>query len=286
MKSYILTLSKFKPIIEINHETDSSVMLVLDNETGKHYAAKIYQNSPKSSILQEIEYMALFHHSTLVNFIGYSLSDFNGNPNITIIMDYCSNGSLSDYLNKKKMNNTELQIVIIGICRAMKYIHQKKFIIRHLLAVNVLLDENLHPHVFNFTKYNNNDIFYDDRTLGLQYYIAPEIIKKMNVSNKSDIYCFSILLFQLVTKKYNIYDGEMTVAECIQNVVINGQRPEFPKSINQNIKELIETCWSDDPDNRPEFDELFQKFAFDSKYYLDGVDVEKLNSYVSSILLD
>lgn len=56
---------------------------------------------------------------------------------------------------------------------------------------------------------------------------------------------------------------------------------------------LIEKCWSKDPQNRPSFEEIFNKFAYnfsesifereDDEYYLDDVDVEEVISYADSI---
>ena len=46
---------------------------------------------------------------------------------------------------------------------------------------------------------------------------------------------------------------------------------------------MILKCWSEDPDERFTFDEIFNKLAFDKEYLLDGVDTEKLNAYVNSI---
>lgn len=74
-------------------------------------------------------------------------------------------------------------------------------------------------------------------------------------------------------------------------------RPEFTVPIKESLKKLIIQCWSDDPNERPTFDEIFKKLAFnledsvydvfeddeDYKFYLDGVDVDEVLNYAYEI---
>ena len=78
-------------------------------------------------------------------------------------------------------------------------------------------------------------------------------------------------------------------------------RPSFdlkniPK-IKDSFKELIEKCWSKNPEERPTFEEIFRKLAYnkevdddnddeekkENNYYLDNIDIDKVLSYVYSI---
>lgn len=74
-------------------------------------------------------------------------------------------------------------------------------------------------------------------------------------------------------------------------------RPEFTVPIKESLKKLIIQCWSDDPNERPTFDEIFKKLAFnledsvydvfeddeDYKFYSDGVDVDEVLNYAYEI---
>lgn len=62
-------------------------------------------------------------------------------------------------------------------------------------------------------------------------------------------------------------------------------RPQFPKNVKEPIKNLIEKCWSANPDERPDFKEIFNKLAgiVGDDYLLDGVNKEELNEYVKSV---
>ena len=72
----------------------------------------------------------------------------------------------------------------------------------------------------------------------------------------------------------------------MKDLVPNGLRPTFPAAIKQSIKNLIEKCWSQNPTDRPTFEEIFHKLAFNiednesqnsyDEYYLDGVNIDRL----------
>ena len=74
-------------------------------------------------------------------------------------------------------------------------------------------------------------------------------------------------------------------------------RPKFDFPIKKEFKTMIENCWSEKPQERPTFEEIFNKLALiknnDSedddhfsvkKFCLDDVDYDELFSYVESIL--
>ena len=56
---------------------------------------------------REIEIMNLMH-PTIINFIGYSLTDFEGNYAVTIIMDLAKKGSLDQLLQNSKKSLADL----------------------------------------------------------------------------------------------------------------------------------------------------------------------------------
>lgn len=82
----------------------------------------------------------------------------------------------------------------------------------------------------------------------------------------------------------------------MKDLVPNGLRPTFPAAIKQSIKNLIEKCWSQNPTDRPTFEEIFHKLAFNiednesqnsyDEYYLDGVNIDRLFEYINSIIDD
>lgn len=129
-------------------------------------------------------------------------------------------------------------------------------------------------------------------------YMAPEIISGSKYGPKADVYAFGIFLYEILTNKipYPEYQSGKMAEFIFTNKVVNeNYRPKFTVKIKESLKALIEQCWSADPKDRPTFIELYNKLAFneddmdgsissiDGKYYLDGVDVDAILSYIDEI---
>ena len=106
---------------------------------------------------REVKIMMNCQHPTIVKFIGYSILDFNEENNLTIIMELAKNGSLENIIKNiqrangpKNYNNTTRQIILIGISRGLKFLHDRNIIHRDVKAGNILIDENLYPKITDF----------------------------------------------------------------------------------------------------------------------------------------
>lgn len=78
--------------------------------------------------------------------------------------------------------------------------------------------------------------------------MAPEIIKNTEKSEKIDVYSFgSIVYFILIGGKIS----QLTLQDLIGN-------KKIPSPFTQNAKEIIEYCCNENPQIRPNFDEIVE----------------------------
>lgn len=320
------TPKKSKYIIDIKNYTIKkliqtggfgSVYLVENKSTKEQFAAKVIIAPDdtakfKKMINLEIGILIRCQHPTIIQFIGYSTQDFYDQNNVTIIMEHAKNGSLEDILKKVKKsladinyNNTTRQIILIGIAHAMKHLHQNNIIHRDLKPGNVLIDDEFHPKVtdFGLSKFNETVLStLQSMQCGTNIYMAPEMIDQKKCSGKVDVYSFGILMYEVVTDQIPFppfAQGKMKLQTLHQKIVNENYRPDFNAYVKKSIKNLIERCWSKDPSERPTFDEIFKKLAYniedsiydidddedlgENKYYLDGADEDEILSYVDEI---
>tara|TARA_B100001287_G_C22644166_1_gene511756 strand:- start:151 stop:1377 length:1227 start_codon:yes stop_codon:yes gene_type:complete len=122
---------------------------------------------------------------------------------IYVALEYCENGTLHKFLNKRPLKEKHCRFYFSQIISALKYLHKINILHRDLKPQNILLDKfnNIKLTDFDFAKYADNNTVL--KTIcGTPLYMAPEIIKYKRYNNKSDIWSIGIILFQMITGKH------------------------------------------------------------------------------------
>lgn len=260
-----ININQFKKITNKSKEGGYGLVYTVENvETKKLYAAKIIKNPNNDEFLdREIGILMNANHPTIVKFIGFSTRDFHGDNNITIIMELAEKGSLADILKQIRLNNipinftnTTRQLILIGISRGMKYLHDRNILHRDLKPDNVLLNNEYYPLItdFGMSKYFNvGHSKSQSREGGTLIYMAPEIIDDKPCGRKVDVYSFGILMFEVVTGLVpypELINGKLGQFKFQSKVINENYRPKFENPIKKSIQELIERCWSSNIEDR------------------------------------
>ncbi|CAJ2674654.1 unnamed protein product [Trifolium pratense] len=180
-----------------------------------HVAVKMLNNTEGDGreFINEVGTMGKIHHVNVVRLLGFCADGFHR----ALVYDFFPNGSLQNFISSP--NNKDdflgwdlLQQIALGIAIGIEYLHQGcDYRILHfdINPHNVLLDENLIPKISDFglaklcSKNQNTVSMTAARgTLG---YIAPEVFSRNfgNVSYKSDIYSYGMLLLEMVGGRKN-----------------------------------------------------------------------------------
>ena len=88
--------------------------------------------------------------------------------------------------------------------------------------------------------------------VGTACWLAPEVITHARSSKLSDVYGFGIILWELATRE-EVYQG-LESTQIIARVANDNLRPRPPP--NCPWKDLMVKCWSENPKDRPSFEEI------------------------------
>ena len=91
---------------------------------------------------------------------------------------------------------------------------------------------------------------------GTPYWTAPEVLGGEPNTPASDVYSFGIVMWEVFSRK-EPYDGfEGDASDAMEQIVLEGLRPDKLTTVSPDIMALMESCWQHDPAARPDFEAL------------------------------
>lgn len=269
------------------------VSLCVHRSHGLVILKKVY-TGPKcmeynESLLEEGRMMHRLRHERVVKLLGIIIEE----GNYCLVMEYMEKGNLMHVL--KAEISIPLSVkgrIILETIEGMCYLHGEGVIHKDLKPENILVDNDFHIKIADLgvasfktwsklTKEEHNEQrkmnSLSKKNGGTLYYMAPEHLNDINArpSEKSDVYSFAIVLWAIFANKepYENAISEQQLVMCIKS----GNRPDEGDIIEycpQEIISLMKQCWEADPELRPTFAGIEEKFR---PFYLHQLkeDVEE-----------
>nr|XP_024922428.2 cold-responsive protein kinase 1-like isoform X1 [Ziziphus jujuba var. spinosa]XP_048321155.1 cold-responsive protein kinase 1-like isoform X1 [Ziziphus jujuba var. spinosa] len=160
--------------------------------------------------LTEINVIANIEHDNLVKLHGCCVE---GSHRI-LVYGYLENNSLAQTLlggghSSIQFSWNARSKICIGVAQGLAFLHedvQPHIIHRDIKASNILLDKELLPKISDFGLAKlipPNQTHISTRVAGTAGYLAPEYAIRGQVTRKSDIYSFGVLLLEIVSGRSN-----------------------------------------------------------------------------------
>ncbi|KAI3710096.1 hypothetical protein L2E82_39870 [Cichorium intybus] len=208
----------------------------------------------------ELELLQKIRHPNVVQFLG---AVTQSSP-MMIITEYLPKGDLRLFLKRKgALKPTTALKFAMDIARGMNYLHENKpepIIHRDLEPSNILRADSGHLKVADFgiselfkvtEKVKQEKLMtYHDTTWR---YVAPEVFRNEDYDTKVDVFSFALILQEMIEGCQPFF---MINEDDVPKAYVNNERPPFnapSKSYAHGIKELIEECWHENPNERPTF---------------------------------
>lgn len=203
----------------------------------------------------EVAVLCTLSHPNILRFVGASTRA----PNLMIITEFMSRGTLFDLLHQSDMRVTwpMRKKFALHTCKGMRYLHDSKLLHRDLKSSNLMLDKDFNCKVgdFGLTRISNGaSAVQMTGQCGTFQYMAVEVLASKPYSEKADVFSFGILLWEMVARKLPYFGMQpMQVAIAVMQ---QGLRPTIPTNCPAPLAKLMRLCWDNNPDRRPSFAQL------------------------------
>lgn len=256
--------------------------------------------------LAEMKVLCKVHHSNLVELIGYAAS----NDELFLIYEYAQKGSLRSHLHDpQNKGHTSLSWIMrvqiaVDAARGLEYIHEHTkphYVHRDIKTSNILLDCAFRAKISDFGlsklvgKTNDGEAS-ATTVVGTFGYLAPEYLRDGMATNKSDVYAFGVVLFEMISGKEAITRADSLGAKSadrrsLASIMLTAMRnsPDFmsmeslKEQVDPNLMDLYphdclfkmailaKQCVDEDPVLRPDMKQVVISL---SQIHLSSVEWE------------
>ncbi|KAK6940253.1 Serine-threonine/tyrosine-protein kinase, catalytic domain, partial [Dillenia turbinata] len=180
-------------------------------------------------------------------------------PHLSIVTEYLPRGSLFRLIHRpaagELLDQRRRLRMALDVAKGVNYLHNLSPPIVHwdLKSPNLLVDKNWTVKVcdFGLSRFKANTVISSKSVAGTPEWMAPEFLRGEPSNEKSDVYSFGVILWELVTMQQP-WSG-LSPAQVVGAVAFQNRRLAIPPNTSPVLSSLMESCWADDPLQRPSF---------------------------------
>ncbi|MDQ7050803.1 MAG: serine/threonine-protein kinase [Enterobacterales bacterium] len=229
------------------------VYLAEDPDIGRKVAIKVLHASENNLALDrfknEARTIGELSHPNIVMLLEYGVED--NRP--YLVMEYLPGISLEDWIDTPH-TLAEHKKVLIGLCQALRYAHEKNILHRDLKLGNVQVLPSGESKLLDFGIARSQDVHLTTTGffVGTPKYLAPEILSNSNHSSVSDCYSLGLVAYTIFCNRdpYQAPTFEGIVARklTLTPLPLSKTNSAIPKNLSQVIAAYLEK----DPNERPQ----------------------------------
>jgi CHASE2 domain-containing sensor protein/predicted Ser/Thr protein kinase len=156
-----------------------------------------------------------------------------------IAMEYLEGQTLEDMIKKRvKFNYKIISQIIIQICSALEYAHERGIVHRDIKPANIMVlsDYRIKVMDFGIARIDSNSMTKTGIAMGTPNYISPEQLLGKAVDHRADLFSLGVVMYEMLLGR-RPFRGE-NITSLIYSIL--NHEPEKPSTINPQIPLLFD----------------------------------------------
>lgn len=213
----------------------------------------IEQESERNAFAREVRQLSRVSHPNIIALYGACTKK----PHVCLVMEYADGGSLHTVLHcrpKPRYTVGHAMSWARQTAEGVAYLHNMDPIMIHrdLKPPNLLLQQGgTLLKICDFGTVADKATWMTNNK-GSASWMAPEVFESSKYSEKCDVFSFGIILWEVLSREQPFKDIQLTFS-ILWNVH-KGNRPPLIENCPKPIEDLMTTCWSKNPSERPSMD--------------------------------
>jgi non-specific serine/threonine protein kinase len=203
----------------------------------------------KERFIHEAKAASALSHTNITTI--HEIDEFEGQ--MFIVMEYCEGRTLKQIIEKDTLSIKKVLDIGIQVCEGLTAAHKKEIVHRDIKSDNIMVTKDGQVKIMDFglAKLKGATKLTKTRsTLGTLAYMSPEQAQGEEVDQRSDIFSFGVVLYELLTGKLP-FGGEHQAA--IIYSIIN-EEPQavarYNNKVSPDLERMITKALTKDKEER------------------------------------
>jgi tetratricopeptide (TPR) repeat protein len=186
----------------------------------------------------------------------HDVGEAGGQP--YIVMELLEGVTLGAHLGDKPLDPSSALTLVIPIAEALEAAHARGIVHRDIKPANVMITARKQVKVLDFGLAKHTAMGGDHQetvealsitgaVMGTPQYLSPEVLKGSQADQRSDLWAFGVILYQMLTGQVPFSGASMFE---LSSSILKEPTPPLPADVPSGIRTVVNRCLAKDPADR------------------------------------